>query len=125
MARQHAVFQNRKSIVGAALIGLGLLVLFRYGAEAAVLIRFLLIIGDQADSLGPLAAASKAVQHFLQCYLFDHTEFLRILFQVLLSFLGLLFIVMGAILAAVFAGRREGLRKRRSACRFRCLSFDA
>jgi hypothetical protein len=125
MARQHAVFPNRKSIVGAALIGLGLLVLFRYGAEAAVLIRFLLIIGDQADSLGPLAAASKAVQHFLQCYLFDHTEFLRILFQVLLSFLGLLLIGAGTIfLPAVFAGR-EGLKKKKRPCRFRCLSFDA
>ena len=115
MARQHAVFQNRKSIVGAALIGLGLLVLFRYGAEAAVLIRFLPIIGDQADSLGPLAAASMAVQHFLQCYLFDHTEFLRILFQVLLSFLGLLLIGAGTIfLPAVFAGR-EGLKKKEAA----------
>ena len=115
MARQHAVFPNRKSIVGAALIGLGLLVLFRYGAEAAVLIRFLPIIGDQADSLGPLAAASMAVQHFLQCYLFDHTEFLRILFQVLLSFLGLLLIGAGTIfLPAVFAGR-EGLKKKEAA----------
>ena len=115
MARQHAVFPNRKFIVGAALIGLGLLVLFRYGAGAAVLIRSLLIIGDQADSLGPLAAASMAVQHFLQCYLFDHTEFLRILFQVLLSFLGLLLIGAGTIfLPAEFAGR-EGLKKKEAA----------
>jgi drug/metabolite transporter (DMT)-like permease len=112
MARQHAVFQNRKSIVGAALVGLGLFVLFRDVAEAAVLIRFLRIIGDQADSLGLLAVASMAVQHLLQSYLFDHTEFLRILYQVLLSFLGLLLISAGTIfLPAVFAGREE-LKKR-------------
>ncbi|MFY9733156.1 MAG: hypothetical protein WB723_15780 [Candidatus Acidiferrales bacterium] len=125
MARQHAVFKNRKSIVGAALIGLGLLVILRNVAEAAVLIRFLRIIGDQADSLGLLAVASMAVQHLLQGYLFDHTEFLRILYQVLLSFLGLLLMGTGTIfLAAVFA-RREGLKKKKRACRFRSLSFDA
>ena len=112
MARQHAVFQNRKSIVGAGLIGLGLFVLLRNVAEAAVLIRFLRIIGDQADSLGPLGVASMAVQHFLQGYLFDHTEFLRILYQVLLSFLGLLLIGTGTIfLAAVFCGERRAQKK--------------
>ena len=125
MTTQHAVFKSRKSIAGAALIGLGLFVLFRNVAEAAVLIRFLRNIGDQADSLGPFGVASMTVQHFLQGYLFDHTEFLRILYKVLLSFLGLLLIRAGTIfLAAVFAGR-EGLKKKERACRFRCLSFDA
>jgi hypothetical protein len=126
MARQHAPFQNRKSIAGAGLIGLGLLILFWNVAEAPVLMRLLRIIGDQADSLGLLAVASMAVQHFSQAYLFNHAEFLRGVHQVLLSFLGLLLIVTGTIfVAAALAVGREGLEKRRGACRFRCPSFDA
>jgi hypothetical protein len=111
--------------MAAALIGLGLLILFRNVAGVSVLVNLLQAIGDQVDSGGLLAVCGTAARHCLQAYLFNHAEFLRLTYQVLLSFLGLLFIVMGAILAAVFAGRREGLRKRRSACRFRCLSFDA
>jgi hypothetical protein len=112
MARQHAVFQSRKSIVGAALIGLGLSILLRNVAEAGTLVRILRVIGDQAGSLGPLAAASMTVQHFLQCYLFNHAEFLRVLYQVLLSFLGLLLIGAGTIfLPAVFVGG-EKLKKK-------------
>jgi hypothetical protein len=125
MARQHAVFQNRKSIVGAALVGLGLSILLRNVAEAATLVRILQAIEDQAGSLGMLAAASMAVEHFLQGYLFNHAEFLGVLYQVLLSFLGLLLIGVGTIfLHPVFAGG-ERLKKKNRACRFRCLSFDA
>jgi hypothetical protein len=125
MVRRQAVLRDRKSIAGAALIGLGLFILFRNPAEAIALIRFLGTLGEQADSLGQVTAANMAVQHFLQGYLFDHTEFLQVLYQVLLSFSGVLLIVMGTIFfAAVFAGR-EGLKKRKRACRFRCLSFDA
>jgi hypothetical protein len=124
MVRRQAVLRDRKSIAGAALIGLGLFILFRNPAEAIVLIRFLGTLGEQADSLGQATAASMAVQHFLQGYLFDRTEFLQLLYQVLISFSGVLLIVMGTIfLAAVFAGR-EGLKKRKRVCRFRCLSFD-
>ncbi len=123
MVRRQAVLRDRKSIAGAALIGLGLFILFRNPDEAIVLIRFLGTLGEQADSLGQVT--SMAVQHFLQGYLFDHTEFLQVLYQVLLSFSGVLLIVTGTIFfAAVFAGR-EGLKKRKRACRFRCLSFDA
>jgi uncharacterized membrane protein len=122
MVRRQAVLRDRKSIAGAALIGLGLFILFWNPAEAIALIRFLGTLGEQADSLGQVT--SMAVQHFLQGYVFDHTECLQVLYQVLLSFSGVLLIVMGTIfLAAVFAGR-EGLKKRKRACRFRCLSFD-
>lgn len=120
MARQHAAFQNRKSIVGAALIGLGLLILFRNVAEAPVLIRFLRMMGHQADSLGLLAAGSMAVQHFLQAYLFHHAEFLQVLYRLWLSFWGLLFIVTGAILAAVFGGGERRTKKGRA-----CVDFAA
>ena len=95
-------------------MALGLLILSRNVSEAPVLIRFLRIMGEQADSLGVLSAGSTALRQFLEAYLFNHAEFLQVLRQVLLSFLGLLFIVMGATLTAVFASGREGLKKRRT-----------
>ena len=99
MARQDAVIRNlksSKSIIGAALIGFGLLILFRNVTQAVAMVRILLFWGRQADSFGPLATASLAVQHFVQSYLLC-AEFLRLLFQVLLSFSGLLVVAMGTI----------------------------
>ena len=91
---QHLVLQNRKSIVmTAALVGLGLLVLFLNVGEAATLVRSLRIVGHEADSLGILTATAMAVRRTLQAYIFNHTEFLRVLYEVLLSFSGMLLIV--------------------------------
>ena len=125
MARQRAVFQNRKSIVGAALIGLGLFILLRNVAEAATLIRSLRMVGHEADSLGILTAAAMAVRRTLQAYLFNHAEFLRAVYQILISFSALLLIVTGTIFLAAVFEVGEGLKKKNKACRFRCLSFDA
>lgn len=44
-----------------ALIGFGLLIMFRNVAQAVALVRVLLFGGRQAESLGPLATASLAV----------------------------------------------------------------
>ena len=125
MARQRAVFQNRKSIVGVALIGLGLFILLRNVAEAATLIRSLRMVGHEADSLGILTASAMAVRRTLQAYLFNHEEFLRAVYQILISFSGLLLIVTGTIFLAAVFEVGEGLKKKNKACRFRCLSFDA
>jgi hypothetical protein len=124
MARQHEVFQNRKLIVGAALIGLGLFILLRNVAEAASLIRSLRMIGHDADSLGILTAAAMAVRRTLQAYLFDHAEFLRAVYQVLVSFSALLLIGTGTVFFLAMFEVGEGLKKKNKACRFRCLSFD-
>jgi hypothetical protein len=124
MARQNAVFQNRKSIVGAALIGLGLLILLRNVAAAASLIRSLQMVGHEADSLGILTAAAMAIRQTLQAYLFNHTGFLQTVYQVLVSFSALLLIVTGTIFLAAVFEVGEGLKKKNKACRFRCLSFD-
>ena len=125
MARQNAIFQNRKSIVGAALIGLGLLILLRNVAEAASLIRSLRMVGHEADSLGILTAAEIAIRRTLQAYLFNHAEFLRAVYQVLISLSALLLIVTGTIFFAAVFEVGEGLKKKNKACRFLCLSFDA
>ena len=101
MAGQHLVLQNRKSIVAAALIGLGLLILSLNVGEAATSVRYLRIVGHEADSLGILTATAMAVRRTLQAYLFNHTEFLRVLHEVLLSFSGMLLIVTGTVFFAV------------------------
>ncbi len=125
MARQRAVFQDSKSVVGAALIGLGFFILLRNAAEAATLIRSLRIIGHEVDSLGILTAAAMAVRRTLQAYLFNHAAFLRAVNQVLISLSALLLIVTGTIFFAAMFEVGEGLKKKNKACRFRCLSFDA
>jgi hypothetical protein len=112
-------------MVGAALIGLGLFILLRNVAEAATLLRSLRMVGHEADSLGILTAAAMAVRRALQAYLFNHAEFLRAVYQVLISFSVLLLIVTGTIFFAAGFEVGEGLKKKNKACRFRCLSFDA
>ena len=112
MAGRRAVFQDRRSIVGAVFIGVGLLIVIRNLAESARLIRFFRILGDQTDALGPVAAASTAARHFLQGYFFNHAEFLRVLYEVLLSFPGMLLIVTGtAFFAVMFAAGGESQKK--------------
>jgi hypothetical protein len=125
MAKQHENFQIPKSIVGAALSGLGFLILFRNLEGAVELGRFIRITGDKADSLGILAAASVVIQKGLQAYVFNHTEFLRAVYQVLISLSALLLIGTGTIFFAPVFEVGEGLKKKNKACRFRCLSFDA
>jgi hypothetical protein len=105
---------RRQSMVAAALIGLGLLILFLNVGEAATLVRSLRIVGHEADSLGILTATAMAVRRTLQAYLFNHTEFLRVLYEVLLSFSGTLLIVTGMVFFGVmFAAGGESQKKRR------------
>jgi hypothetical protein len=53
-----------------------------------------------------------AVRRTLQAYLFNHTEFLRVLYEVLLSFSGMLLIVTGTVFfAVIFAAGGESQKK--------------
>jgi type II secretory pathway component PulF len=113
MARQNADFQVPKSIVGAALVGLGFFILFRNLEGATELARFLRITGEEVDSLGMLTAASIAIREALQAYLFNHTEFLRALNQLLQSFSAFLLIMVGTIsFVGVFTPRVKELKKK-------------
>lgn len=129
VARQNTIFQNPKSIAGAAFIGLGVLILFGNLTIAASQLSHLLgITADEADGLGVLAAGSMAATRALQAYLFHHAEFLRGLNQILLSFWPLVLVMVGTIvLRAALRGEAKDLPKKNDywTCRFRCLSFDA
>jgi hypothetical protein len=102
MATQHAVFQNRKSIVGMTLIGLGLFILLRNVAESNTIVRFIRIVGEEADALGMLTAATSVIQ-----------KALRALNQLLQSFSALLFIIIGSIsfTSGFTAGAKESKKK--------------
>lgn len=111
MARQHAGFQVPKSMAGAALIGF--LILFRSVDGAVELGRFIRITGEEANSLGLLPAASIMIQKALQAYLFNHTEFLRALNQLLQLFSALLLIIVGTIsFAGVFTAKAKESKKK-------------
>ena len=126
MARQHPVFQNRKSIVGVALVGLGLFILLRNVAEATSMVRFIRVAGEEADALGMLTAATSVIHKALQAYFFNHTEFLRALNQLLQSFSALLLVIVGSIsFTGGFSATAKEFKKRMRTCRFHSLWFDA
>jgi len=113
MARQHPVFQNRKSIVAVALVGLGLFILLRNVAESNTIVRIIRIVGEEADALGMLTAATSMIQKALQAYFFDHTEFLRALNQLLQSFSALLLVIVGSIsFTGGFSARAKEFKKK-------------
>jgi hypothetical protein len=114
MARRNTLFQNPKSIAGATFIGLGVFILFgNLTVAASQLSRLLGITADEADTLGVLTAGSLAATRSLQAYLFDHTEFLRGLYLILLSFWPLVLVIVGTIvLRAAFRGEAKELPRK-------------
>jgi hypothetical protein len=99
MAGEHTVFQNLKSIAGAALIGLGAFILFGNLTEAAARLSHLLgITAEEVGTLGVGTSVGLWASQALQAYLFDHREFLRGLYQMLISFWPLVLVIAGAVL---------------------------
>lgn len=98
MGRQGRLIQNLQLFAGAALIGLGTLILAGNLASTAAHLSHLLEITPQAaESLGPLNTASAAVSRALWAYLFDHQEFLRGFHRILISFWPVLLVVAGSV----------------------------
>jgi hypothetical protein len=95
MARQQTCFESPKSIVGAALIGLGIvIVLGRLDGPAAQLTHLLGAAARQAPELIP--AFVLAGWQALQVYAFDHQRSFACPLQTLVSFWPLLRILAGA-----------------------------
>jgi uncharacterized membrane protein len=111
MTQQRTLSWSPKSIGGAALVGLGLLILSGnlYGAAAQLRCP----LGNTAgEALGVLPSVILiAASQVLQDCVFDHQRFLQGLFQILISFWVLLFVIVGAVLLrAAFTGKVEALR---------------
>jgi hypothetical protein len=114
MARHHTLFLSPKSIVGTGFVELGVLVLLGNLTVAASRLGHLLgVTGGEVDTLGLLTATSIVFARVLQAYLFDHTEFLRVLHQILLSFWPLLLVIVGTVLLrAGFTDEHQQLSKK-------------
>jgi hypothetical protein len=105
MARQYALFENLKSMVGTALIGLGLFVVYGNLTDAAArLSRFAGISAEANQTLGELTAVGLAASQAFQSYLFDRAGFLRGLCKILISFWPLLLVIAGAVLTGMASG---------------------
>ena len=99
MAQQKTTFRASRSIVGAALIGLGALVLFENVGSAVDGLRMLLG-ANGSEALGTLPAVVLAASRVLHLYAADHQRFLQILVQhLLLSFRPLLLVRIGTLLS--------------------------
>jgi hypothetical protein len=98
---RRTFFGPSRSIAGAALIGLGLFILFENLADAAQRLSRLAGISAQAtQTFGELTAVALAASEAFQSFLFDRGGFLRHLCGVLLSFWPLLLVGAGAVLLA-------------------------
>jgi hypothetical protein len=99
MAMRRTFFRLSKSIAGAALIGLGLLILLGNLMDAAArLSRLAGISADAIQTFGELTVVGMAASQAFQAYLFDRGEFLRGLCGILLSFWPLLLVIAGMFL---------------------------
>jgi len=98
MGRQGRLIQNLQLFAGAALIGLGTLILAgNLASTAAYLSHLLGITAEAAETLGPLNTAGAAASQALWAYLFDHQEFLRGIHRILISFWPLALVVVGSV----------------------------
>jgi hypothetical protein len=107
MARKRTFIQNLKPIAGAALIGLGLVVLCGNLADTIARSSSLVGLGtDAAQTFGVITVVGLGVSRVFQCYLFDRAGLLRELCGILILFWPLLFVVAGTVLVGL-ASRTE------------------
>ena len=131
MASQHRPSEGLKSIVGGALVGLGLHILFGNLDRVAEQLHHML--GTPAwETLGVLPSAVLAASQAVQAYGLDHQEFLQTLLWMLISFWPLLLVILGTVLLRDFFTERakalpapdKFLQNKNMGCRFRAFSFD-
>jgi hypothetical protein len=126
MGSQGRLIQNLQLFAGAALIGLGTLILAGNLASIAAHFSHLLgITAEAAETLGPLNTAGAVASQAFWAYFFDHQEFLRGLHRILISFWPVLLVITGSVMwRNGFTGSAAKLQKKCPACRSHCSSFD-
>jgi hypothetical protein len=107
MTRQRTFSRPPEAIAGAALVGLGLLVLLGNLDGAATALKLSCPLGATAGTAVQVLASVvlTTASQALQALLFDHQRFFQGLFQMLLSFWLLTFVIVGA---ALFKGCLHG-----------------
>jgi len=135
MASQHRPSEGLKSIVGGALVGLGLHILFGNLDRVAEQLHHML--GTPAwETLGVLPSAVLAASQAVQAYGLDHQGFLQSLlwigFWILISFWPLVLVIAGTVLlrnfftekAKALPAPEKYFENKNMGCRFRAFSFD-
>jgi hypothetical protein len=99
MAARQTTFRSFKSIAGAALLGLGMFVLYENMTVAAA--RLSHVLGANGSKvLGILPAVVLAVSQTVQAYALDHQRFLHSLIQqMFVSSWPLLLVIFGTVLS--------------------------
>ena len=106
MAARQASLQSLKSIAGATLLALGLVILFaNLDGAAATVSNFAGI--SRHEGLGVLPALGLAGLHALQAYTFDPAGFISGFLQILVSFWPLVLIFGGAVVLRRALARRS------------------
>jgi hypothetical protein len=106
MVARQASLQNLKSIAGAVLFALGLVLLFaNLDGVAATASNFAGISAH--EGLGVLPALGLAGLHALQAYTFDQAGFISAFLQILVSFWPLVLIFVGAVVLRRAQARRS------------------
>jgi hypothetical protein len=108
MAARKASLQSLKSIAGAVLLALGLVILFANLDEVAAAANDFAGISAH-QGLGVLPAAGLAGLHALQAYTFDPAGFISALLQILVSFWPLVLIFAGVAVLRRALGRQTAV----------------
>ena len=131
MARRHRFSETTRSIVGGALVGLGLHILFANLDKVAAQLRQLLGTAS-GEGLGVLPSFVLAASRAGHAYAVDQHAFLQGLLRMLGSFWPLLLVIFGSILLRdIFTDKvkaapasKKYFQNKDTGCRFRCPSFD-
>jgi hypothetical protein len=113
MTMRQAFSGLAKTIVGMALIGLGLFILFGNVAESAARVSGFVGVGaDATQALGEVAVVGLAASRALQCFLFDRAGFARGVCRILISLWPLLLVQAGAFLMGMGSQRVQEFTKK-------------
>jgi uncharacterized membrane protein len=101
MTMRQTLFGLSKSIVGTALIGLGLVLLFgNLSHVSGQVSRIVGISAEATQTLGELTAVGLAASQLWRSYTFDRRELLLGVCRILISFWPLCLVTAGAVLTA-------------------------
>lgn len=99
MTQRQTTFRITKSIAGAILAGLGMLILYENGAGAIARLSHILS-ANGSDALGMVPAAFLALAQAAQAHAINHQRFLEVfLRQTLISSWPLLLVIFGTVLS--------------------------
>jgi uncharacterized membrane protein len=101
MTMRQTLFGLSRSIVGMALIGLGLVLLFGNLSHASGQVsRIVGFSAEATQTFGELTAVGLAASQIWRSYLFDRRELLLGACRILISFWPLVLVMAGAVLTA-------------------------